>query len=356
MRNRKGNSWTNQSAKEEFLSFAVWALIVSRLRRASGCSLAPSVTRCLLTVIASISDVAQEHLRHNAGCLCLVIRSWLEGKHDLNMSKVTPQYHESAESDHAQPSSLHDFTTTEHQEDAALPKVAAFDNAQRFADLYGLTQHIDLLRKVAVIAQGDTPVEDIGLSTAELQALQDEKARKWHQPKMLYFTVLVCSIGAIEQGWAQTGMNGANLYFPKAFGIGSDSKHDNFVVGLINSGIYLSAGLLGAWISDPVNNRLGRRGTVFVGSFLCLGANLGSSVSETWPQLLVSRLVLGIGLGLNASTVSVFAAECAPADIRGGLAVSWQMWTAFGVFIGFVTNAAVYQVSPCLTVSRSLLT
>lgn len=100
----------------------------------------------------------------------------------------------------------------------------------------------------------------------------------------------------------------------------------------------------GAWLSDPVNNRLGRRGAVFVGGTLCLFANLGSSLSRTWPQLLASRFILGAGLGINASTVSVYAAECAPATIRGGLAVSWQMCTAGGIFVGFVANAAVYKV------------
>jgi MFS family permease len=81
------------------------------------------------------------------------------------------------------------------------------------------------------------------------------------------------------------------------------------------------------------------------GSILCLIANLGSGISANWPQLLFSRLILGLGLGINASTVSVWAAESAPKQIRGGLAVSWQQWTAFGIFLGFVANAAVYNVS-----------
>lgn len=96
-----------------------------------------------------------------------------------------------------------------------------------------------------MVLQGDVSLDRIdNLTHTELQALQNEVQRKWQQPKMLYFTILVCSIAAIEQGWAQTGMNGANLTFPKAFGIDSNSRHDNFIVGLINSGIYLSAGLV----------------------------------------------------------------------------------------------------------------
>lgn len=62
---------------------------------------------------------------------------------------------------------------------------------------------------------------------------------------------MVCSLGAIEQGWAQTGMNGANLTFPKAFGIDSRSRRDTFIVGFINSGIYLSTGLMYVWPGTP---------------------------------------------------------------------------------------------------------
>ena len=100
----------------------------------------------------------------------------------------------------------------------------------------------------------------------------------------------------------------------------------------------------GAWLSEPINNRLGRRGAVFIGCLICLFANVASALSQNWPQLLAFRFSLGIGLGITASTVSVFAAECAPANIRGGLAVSWQMWVAFGIFTGFVANIGAFYV------------
>jgi MFS family permease len=77
---------------------------------------------------------------------------------------------------------------------------------------------------------------------------------------------------------------------------------------------------------------------------MCLAANILSALSWSWPALLFFRIFLGAGMGVNSSTVSVYAAECAPSPIRGGLAVSWQMFTAFGIFVGFITNVAVYNV------------
>jgi MFS family permease len=93
-----------------------------------------------------------------------------------------------------------------------------------------------------------------------------------------------------------------------------------------------------------VNEYLGRRGTIFVSAIICLLTPLGGAFSQTWQQLFATRVVLGIGMGLKGATVPIFAAENSPAAIRGALVMSWQMWTAFGVLLGFCANLAVFKV------------
>ena len=51
-------------------------------------------------------------------------------------------------------------------------------------------------------------------------------------------------------------------------------------------------------------------------------------------------MLLGIGMGLKEVTVPVYSAENAPAIIRGGLTMSWQVWTAFGSFSRVITLMA----------------
>lgn len=46
-------------------------------------------------------------------------------------------------------------------------------------------------------------------------------------------------------------------------------------------------------------------------------------------------------MGCKGSSVPIYAAENAPAAIRGALVMSWQLWTAFGIFLGFVANLVV---------------
>src|ERR1700761_6829802 len=149
------------------------------------------------------------------------------------------------ELDHEDSALLHQVESSESQ---PLQELSGEDRANEvldFARKYNLMPKIEYFYKASALLLSDMPIEQISnITTDEIIAIKQEIDHKWMQPKMLYFTMLVCSIGAIEQGWAQTGMNGANLYFPKALGIGSDSPQDKLIVGLINSAIYLSTGLV----------------------------------------------------------------------------------------------------------------
>lgn len=60
---------------------------------------------------------------------------------------------------------------------------------------------------------------------------------------MLWYSISLCAVGAATQGWDQTGSNGANLSFPEEFGI-SGTGRDEWIVGLVNAIIFLTAGLM----------------------------------------------------------------------------------------------------------------
>ncbi|KAG8408620.1 hypothetical protein J3458_019645 [Metarhizium acridum] len=172
-----------------------------------------------------------------------------------------------------------------------------------------------------------------------LHFLSREATHRWHLPKALYYTIALCSLGSAIQGWDNTGANGANLSFPKEFGI----EHNSWLIGCINAAPTLF-GLLSSWAADPVNNLLGRRGTVFVTGLFCIFPVLGQGFTRNWWELLICRLLMGLGMGIKISTIPVYTAEVSPASIRGGLVTSFQMWVSFGMFIGYATNLIFYKV------------
>lgn len=223
-----------------------------------------------------------------------------------------------------------------------IPKRTLLRDVDDFCKVKGIEQHLQIIRKGALVAQDPTGYEDIvgdeALTEEEVEALRDEVLHKWRIPRTLLLTIVTCSIGAAVQGWDQTGSNGANLYMPTAYGIDSDSIQDKLTIGLINAAPYLGTAFIGCWLSDPLNSRWGRRGTIFFAGNFCLWPVLASAFCATWEQLVVCRLLLGIGMGAKASTVPIFAAENSPASIRGALVMSWQLWTAFGILLGTCAN------------------
>lgn len=204
-----------------------------------------------------------------------------------------------------------------------------------------------LFKKGALVAQNPPEAHlidgDETLTEEELAALNFERDHKWRMPLKLFLTIFTCSIGAAVQGWDQTGSNGANIFFPDIYGIGGTSAHDRLLVGVVNAGPYIGSAFLGCWLSDPINNWFGRRGVIFFSAHFCLWPVIGSGFCNSWQQQLACRLLMGIGMGVKAATVPIYAAENSPASIRGALVMSWQMWTAFGIMFGTAINLAVYE-------------
>ena len=81
------------------------------------------------------------------------------------------------------------------------------------------------------------------------------------------------------------------MSFPQEFGIDGPGR-DEWIVGLINSIIFLTAGLIGAFIVDPLNHWFGRRGEIFI-TALCLTATpIGSGFAKSWEGLFAARFVM----------------------------------------------------------------
>lgn len=54
--------------------------------------------------------------------------------------------------------------------------------------------------------------------------------------------------------------------------------------------------------------------------------------------------MLGLGIGPKSATIPIYAAECTPANIRGALVMMWQMWTAFGIMLGYIAGVVFHSV------------
>lgn len=200
---------------------------------------------------------------------------------------------------------------------------------------------IDELRKGALLAQAPANFQELDcLSSDDKAVLDHESKHRWSHPLLLWLTIFACSIGAATQGWDQTGSNGANLVstrnsqascrstcllicratsqsFPDEFGISDragtpNAEYHSWLIGVINAAPYLSSAGLGCWLSDPLNNLVGRRGVIFLTALILIitvsvfASNRRSSQNLTFPLSLSAPV-----LHRHGKSSSLFASSWA---------------------------------------------
>ncbi|KAJ6178291.1 hypothetical protein N7519_008752 [Penicillium mononematosum] len=220
-----------------------------------------------------------------------------------------------------------------NQEPAQLE--AEVEEFHKRVNLNGVVD-LEILIRGARIAQqrwGDTPP---GFTPAEFEAIKNENSKSYLsflQTRGLLVTVMATACAAITQGWQQSTINASSLFLNWEVDFGLDKK---LVIGVINAAPWLSGSLIGTWLSDPLQERFGRRPALFVSAVFCVALVIGTARCTTWKTLLVCRVLLGVGIGSKASIAPIFAAEAAPGRHRGKVLMMWQLFDALGIFLGFL--------------------
>ncbi|KAL1296699.1 hypothetical protein AAFC00_000174 [Neodothiora populina] len=161
---------------------------------------------------------------------------------------------------------------------------------------------------------------------------------KFRQASGLYILVALCSVGAAVQGWDESAVNGAQVYYRHALGISSRN------VGLVNSAPYLCCAA-SCLLTFPLNKYLGRRGVIFLTSLISCVTCIAQAFPQSWETLFLARFLLGFGIGPKSATIPIYAAECCPSNIRGGLVMFWQLWTAAGIMCGYIAGVALQNAN-----------
>ncbi|THW99870.1 putative MFS myo-inositol transporter [Aureobasidium pullulans] len=245
----------------------------------------------------------------------------------------------------ASPEPSHEATLWERQRDPYLGK----SERDVITDLEGLVQQYDLhdlkeeLARGARYAYNRDDTDRLNPTEDERHWITKEKSPafkdKWAQTKMMYFVAFLCGSAAIVQGMDQTAVNGAQLGYFEDFNITNEWEQ-----GLINGAPYLCSVLIGCWTSPVLNKYFGRRGTIWISCFVSIASGAWQGATFDKWQLFASRFVGGFAIGAKSSTTPAYAAECSPPRIRGALGSQWQMWTAFGIMLGFIASVAFYGI------------
>lgn len=101
---------------------------------------------------------------------------------------------------------------------------------------------------------------------------------------------------------------------------------------------------VGSLCSGYLSDKLGRRTTIQLASFIWMvGAAIQSSV-QNLTQLVFGRLIAGFAIGLASSQVPVYIAELSPKNIRGRLVGLFQWAVTWGILIMFYISYGLGKI------------
>lgn len=149
----------------------------------------------------------------------------------------------------------------------------------------------------------------------------------------------MASLSSLVYGYNTGIIAPAILFIPDSIEMGT------FEMAAIVSIILIGA-TIGALMSGVLADRLGRRSVLASNNVIMLGAAVLATLGESSELLVVSRFVLGLGVGVASVVPALYITEMAPAHARGQLGAMNQLlgWTgiivAYFVGYGMVTCTA----------------
>src|SRR5207302_11511014 len=128
--------------------------------------------------------------------------------------------------------------------------------------------------------------------------------------RFVYVAALFAALGGLLFGYDTGVISGALIFIKREFGLTTGTEE------IVVSGVLLGA-TIGAVIGGKTADRFGRRRVLLVTAAIFGIGALASALAPSPIILIVSRVVLGVAIGLSSTTVPVYLSEVSPPQARG---------------------------------------
>lgn len=150
----------------------------------------------------------------------------------------------------------------------------------------------------------------------------------------LFMVGLVVILTGLLFGYDQGVISGALQFIAKDFHLSTTLQE------VVTSWVTLGA-LVGALLAGGLADRLGRQKAMVIGGVLFAMGALGESLAPGTWVLVVSRFVVGFGVGIASVAGPLYAAEMAPSSTRGRYVSSYQLAVTIGILLADISDAVL---------------
>ncbi|KAF5190060.1 Solute carrier family 2, facilitated glucose transporter member [Thalictrum thalictroides] len=138
--------------------------------------------------------------------------------------------------------------------------------------------------------------------------------------------VFIASMSNFLFGYHIGVMNGPIVSIANELGFAGNSLYEGLVVS-----IFIVGAFIGSLCSGSLVDKLGYRRTLQISTIpLILGAVL-SAQAHSLEEILLGRVLVGLGIGVDTVLVPIYISEVAPTKYRGSLGALCQIGTCLGI-------------------------
>ena len=151
--------------------------------------------------------------------------------------------------------------------------------------------------------------------------------------RFVYIAALFAALGGLLFGYDTGVISGALIFIKREFGLTTAAEE------VVVSGVLLGA-TIGAIFGGKAADLFGRRRVLLVTAAIFGIGALASAVAPSPTILIVSRVVLGLAIGLASTNVPVYLSEVAPPHARGWVVSLFQLAVTVGIVVAYLTDYA----------------
>ena len=158
---------------------------------------------------------------------------------------------------------------------------------------------------------------------------------------------LIAALGGLLFGYDTAVINGAVGFLETHFQLTAALK------GWASSSALLGC-VIGVSFAGAFSDWLGRKKTLVLAGILFLVSSIGTAVPQTLTQLVVFRILAGVGVGIASMASPMYIAEVSPARFRGRMVSVNQFAIVTGMLVIYFVNLLIAgQGSPEWQVATS---
>ncbi len=133
-----------------------------------------------------------------------------------------------------------------------------------------------------------------------------------------------------------------------------------FNLSTLQSGWYVGCALVGSIsgviFAGALSDRLGRKKTMILSAILFSVSAAGCAISANLDQLVIYRIIGGIGIGIVSIVCPLYISEVSPASHRGRMVSLYQLAVTVGFLGAYLMNYYLLEQSVTFSSSNSMLT